>query len=121
VGEGTLDLSLQELRYANVARAEKWHEGADPWSLADWSNALAGEVGEACNVVKKIRRIETGTPKSRPGERDRDRLIAALAVELADTMIYLDLLAHAAGIDLGVAVREKFNSTSEAFGFEDRL
>jgi NTP pyrophosphatase (non-canonical NTP hydrolase) len=121
VGEGTLDLSLQELRYANVARAEKWHDGAEPWSLADWSNALAGEVGEACNVVKKIRRLETGTPKSRPDERDRHRLVSMLAGELADTMIYLDLLAHAAGVDLGCAVRDKFNHTSEAFGFEDRL
>jgi hypothetical protein len=27
----------------------------------DWSNAICGEAGEVANVVKRMRRIETGT------------------------------------------------------------
>jgi hypothetical protein len=34
--------------------------------LADWSNAMCGEAGEAANVVKKIRWIETGLWEATP-------------------------------------------------------
>lgn len=73
--------------------------------------ALAGEVGEACNVIKKVRR----------GDRTMDDARPDIANELADAVIYLDLLAARAGIDLGNAVAAKFNEVSERVGSPRRL
>jgi NTP pyrophosphatase (non-canonical NTP hydrolase) len=77
-----------------------------PW----WGNAMAGECGEACNVVKKI-------------DRDgwSEELQSKLAKELADVVTYADLLAARFGIDLGKAVAMKFNEVSERVGSELRL
>lgn len=91
-------LSFSELRDAMSARAEDL-TGCEDWTIADWGNAMAGECGEACNVVKKMRRgdnIDT----------------SVLAHELADVVCYADRLAYVLGIDLGAAVREKFNIVS---------
>ena len=56
-------LTFRAFRETNVARCvETWHE-LGVWSLTDWATALAGEVGEACNVIKKLRRSELPGPK----------------------------------------------------------
>jgi len=70
--------------------------------------------------IKKIRRLETGTV-SRDSEKDRPALVQAVADEMADVLIYMDILADRLGIDLEMATREKFNRTSEEFGFPERL
>jgi NTP pyrophosphatase (non-canonical NTP hydrolase) len=82
--------------------------GPDPWSPTDWMTALAGEVGEAANLIKKRRRGEY-IPT------------ADIATELADVQAYLDLLADNLGIDLAEATRAKFNVVSERVGSEVRL
>lgn len=130
-------LTLAELRRQNVSRLQRWHGADDGWSLADWSNAMCGEAGEAANVVKKIRRTESvlwdkqkypGDEASAhakladmPADEARVALIENLANELADVICYADLLAHHAGIDLATAVSAKFNRVSEAQGFPERL
>lgn len=108
------------LRDANVARLERWHGEDDSWTGADWSNAMCGEVGEAANIVKKLRRHETGlgTGYNTPPLADLNGL---LALELADVVIYADLVAHHYNISLRLAVAEKFNRVSEAQGFPERL
>lgn len=115
-------LSFQKLRHANVSRCDQWH-GISTWSVMEWACAMAGEAGEACNVAKKIRRIEQGIAK-RKEETTPDAMkkqIAKLAEECADTLIYLDLLAASQGIDLEAAVIAKFNSVSEQYEFPQRL
>ena len=110
------------LSIVNSERANRWHPGFpedDDWNLADWSNAMCGEAGEAANVVKKLRRHETGHHGALDG--DEATLRAALAHELADVILYVDLLATKAEIDLCAAVVEKFNIVSERQGFPDRL
>jgi NTP pyrophosphatase (non-canonical NTP hydrolase) len=113
-------LTFRALRRANVSRKIRWHGDADEWSGADWSNAMAGECGEACNIVKKLRRHEThtGTSYNTP---ELEALLPMLADELADVVTYADLLADKYGIDLDRAVREKFNRVSEAQGFPEWL
>lgn len=80
------------------------------WTLADWSNAMCGETGEAANIVKKIRR----------GDIDPE-LVRKLGDELADLSAYIDLLAFHAGIDLDKAIERKYNQLSLALGSETRL
>jgi NTP pyrophosphatase (non-canonical NTP hydrolase) len=115
------DLSFWTLAKVNAARCLRWHPGFpnDAWTGADWSNAMAGEAGEAANVVKKLRRAELNTR----GALDPPPpvLYAALGDELADVVIYADLLATYYGIDLGMAVVRKFNAVSEREGFPERL
>lgn len=117
-----MTLTFDELRKQNAQRVLRWHgdfhRGA--WSGADWSNAMCGEAGEAANVVKKIRRVETGAAR---GPRDLPplELRHALGLELADTVTYADLLAHYYDLNLGEYVVGKFNIVSERQGFPERL
>lgn len=122
-------LDLADLRAVNGERVLLWHDdrfgvgswigdGRD-WTGADWSNAMCGEAGEAANVVKKIRRQET----AHLGAVDPELSVLRprLAEELADTLIYADLLAAHYGIDLAQAVKDKFNAISAREGFPQRL
>lgn len=113
-------LTFDALRAVNVTRCQRWHGAeSEPWSGADWSNAMCGEAGEAANVVKKLRRHETGATND--GDPTPDELRAMLAHELADVCIYLDLLGQHYDIDLGAAVAEKFDIVSERYGWPERL
>lgn len=111
-------LTFQELRTANGTRSEKWH-GDTSWSLSDWGIAMMGEGGEACNVVKKLNRIRDGIVGNKG--LSKEKLMEKLSEELADTAIYLDLLALHAGVDLEAAIVEKFNRVSVENGFPERL
>jgi NTP pyrophosphatase (non-canonical NTP hydrolase) len=111
---------LQELREKGNSRRDRWHTpDTEPWTGADWSNAMCGEAGEAASVVKKLRRIETGI-----GSQDgltQQQLVQMLADELGDVLAYADLLAQHYGIELRRAVAVKFNRVSEREGFPERI
>ena len=78
------------LRSANIARQIEWDANG---SITGVYRAieLAGEAGEACNVVKKLERERLGLPGSR-------ETVEHLAEELADVFICLDLLAAGCGL-----------------------
>lgn len=101
------------LRAANVARQLEW-DSEGQIDAAYRGNELAGEVGEACNVIKKLERERRGIRGSRA-------TVAELADELADVIICVDLIAMQYGIDLEAAVARKFNATSEKVGLATRL
>lgn len=105
-------ISFSNLRKVNSARCEDVFHPIDEWSPAEWGLAVVGEVGELCNVIKKIRRIQDGTntPKD-PQTVEECRTLAAK--EAADAVIYLDLLCARLRIDLGEAIRQKFNEVSD--------
>lgn len=105
--------TYDRLRMANAVRQAEWDAG-NQLTLAYRGNELAGEVGEACNVIKKLERERLGIR----GSRDT---IKHLAEELADVIICTDLIAMDAGIDLDAAVAHKFNATSEKVGLATRL
>lgn len=84
------------------------------WSLSDWMVAVAGEVGEAANIIKKLNRCRDGVPGNKESESD---LREMLADEIADAAIYLDLLAQAAGFDLETIRDAKFEKTSQKIGY----
>lgn len=101
------------LRSANIARQNEWDQN-NQISAAYRGNELAGEVGEACNVIKKLERERLGILGSRA-------TVGELADELADVLICADLIAMHYGIDLEAAVARKFNATSEKVGLQTRL
>jgi NTP pyrophosphatase (non-canonical NTP hydrolase) len=115
-------ITFNQVTAANLARAKRWHAGFpddDTWSLADWCLAMVGEAGEAANIVKKLRRYDFNLR----GVLDppQETLKEMLAEELADTFIYLSLLAIKADINLPAAIVEKFNKVSDLQGFPERL
>ena len=107
-------LTFNDLAQANRVRCESKFHALDAWSPTDWACAMAGECGEACNLVKKIRRLQSH-PSWAPQDADRD-LVGDVADELADVVIYADLLAQRLGLSLGEAVARKFNVTSRKVG-----
>lgn len=114
-------LTFSALRYANLARlplfknakgepAHSEPDGSD-WTPGEWSNAVVGEVGEAANLIKKVRRGDLTMEEARP----------KLAKEFADAVTYLDILAYQCGIDLGQATLEKWNEVSERVDVDLRI
>jgi len=111
------------IRLINQKRCDRWHNNKEDWTLGDWGNALAGEVGELCNVVKKLRRheskvsLEYNTP-------ELNVLIDNFAEEVADVLLYLDLLCWKAGVKpytLERILEQKFNEVSQAQGWPDLI
>jgi NTP pyrophosphatase (non-canonical NTP hydrolase) len=91
----------------------EWCPQGQP-DLSFRGNELAGETGEACNVIKKLERERLGYR----GSRDT---IEHLAEELADVIIVADMIACDAGFELGPAIIAKFNATSEKYGLATRI
>jgi NTP pyrophosphatase (non-canonical NTP hydrolase) len=114
-------MNFADFSRANKARSESpegFNHKLESWSLSHWFTAAMGELGEAANVAKKLNRVRDGIPGNKKSEEE---LRLDLADELADTYIYLDLLAQSQGIDLAGAVRRKFNEKSEEIGYPERI
>lgn len=113
-------LTFRQLRDMNTRRCEEVFHPVSAWSPERWSNAMAGECGEACNAVKKLNRLEDGT-NTKKDPQTKAECIANIEEELADVIIYADLLAARLGIDLDAAVRRKFNQVSILRGATQKL
>lgn len=116
MGYLTNGLSFNTLRGANMARLPQFKnrkgetahsipDGSD-WSPAQWCQAVLGELGEYANIRKKYER----------GDIDESEFKEEAAKELADVVAYLDILAGQLGINLGEAVKNKFNIVSKRVG-----
>ncbi|WP_104017815.1 MazG nucleotide pyrophosphohydrolase domain-containing protein [Roseovarius nitratireducens] len=109
-------LTFQRFSRANRERCEAddgfGHLVSD-WTPAEWLAACVGELGEAAHVIKRISRQRDSLVESRFSD---DQIKKMLAEEIADTVIYLDMLAHSQNIDLGAAIVDKFNRKSEEIG-----
>lgn len=101
---------LKQLKKGNQDRQKDWNTN---WSLPEWGNALSGETGELCNVIKKIHRGDFSLEEANEKE--------LIADEAADIVTYLDLLCQKAGIDLGTAIVNKFNKVSEKIGSDVKI
>ena len=101
---------LPEFKNAKGETAHAMADGSD-WSPADWLTAVVGELGEYANNMKKVKRGDFSLNEARQ----------KIAHELADVVIYLDILAKQLDIDLGAAIVEKFNIVSERVGSSVRI
>ena len=108
-------MTFQRFSALNYARCRDGFKH-DPaaWSASDWMVATMGELGEAANVMKKLNRERDGI---KGNTATADALREQLASEMADTFIYLDLMAQALGIDLESAVRRTFDAKSRQIGY----
>jgi NTP pyrophosphatase (non-canonical NTP hydrolase) len=114
-------LTFAEVAEIGRARSNRWHKGGiEEWTLSDWFVAMAGEAGEACNAVKKLRRVELDMAQV-TGPKTIEAAKAEIAKELGDTFLYLDLCAQRLGLRLEDCIRDTFNRVSEREGFPERL
>ena len=116
-----MSLHFESFSRVNRDRCEAsngFNHALQSWTLSDWFTAALGELGEAANVAKKLNRIRDGIKGNTEGEAD---LRAKLRAEIADTFIYLDLLAQSAGFSLAEAVVETFDRKSAQIGYPIRL
>ena len=97
-------LTFDELRQKVYERSiEAYANITGKKDLSYFGNAIAGEVGEACNIIKKMERGDT-IP------------VSDLGKELADIVVYADIIAAKNGLSLGQCVRNKFNEVSDRIG-----
>lgn len=111
------NLLFSELRDKNLERREQAFPECLPWGEVEYGLALAGETGELCNLLKKRLRLAGGSLHDKPGKLTDEEV----GKEIADIIIYADLLAHVVGVDLGEAVRAKFNEVSDRRGSTVKL
>ena len=108
-----MGLDLEEFRQVNVQRAIEGFRCYDNQPITYWTTALAGEVGELCNMIKKIQRVEKGGVDGGSSYSAPEML----KEEIGGIAIYLDLLASLLDISLEDAIVETFNNKSEKMGF----
>lgn len=79
------------------------------WKIEDWALALAGEVGELCNVLKKVKRGDFLLDDARKAE---------CCKELADIIMYAQLGIKCLGSDTGEVIRSKFEEVSKRINYK---
>lgn len=117
-----LRLTFRDFATINRNRSESpqgFNMNLSKWTASDWFTALMGELGEAANIAKKLNRFRDDIPGN--DGLEQAMLREELRKELADTFIYLDLLAQSEGINLAEAVIDKFNATSDKIRAPHRL
>lgn len=116
-----MGMTFGQFSEANRARCESpqgFNHPLSGWSSSDWMTALAGEVGEAANVVKKLNRVRDGVPGNKLTPQElRDQL----RKELGDVFGYLDLMCQAHGFSIADAAVEVFNLKSAEIGYPKTL
>lgn len=111
-----MTLTFEQFSKANKDRCEApdgFNHLVDGWSEAEWLSAATGELGEVAHAVKAILRQRDNLIDAKYSDAE---LKSMLSEEIADTIIYLDLLAQRAGISIGDAIRDKFNAMSDKIG-----
>jgi NTP pyrophosphatase (non-canonical NTP hydrolase) len=109
-------LTIKEFSKANLQRCTSPNGFAhelESWHPSQWTNALAGEAGEACNLTKKMLRHDLqlrGNVKI--VDTDYESLRLRAMKELADVIIYADLAIQALGGNTEHILRRVFNAKS---------
>lgn len=100
--------TIKDITDQCLSDSEEWFPSVAT-SLQHHCLALAGEVGELCNVVKKIER----------GSIDEESARQCLVDETADVFIYLCNIAAVLGIDLEVEYDRKRAYNARRFDRSD--
>lgn len=114
---GGQKINFGHLRRANVARYADYPQ-CEEKTIEHWAMCVGGEAGELLNTLKKW--CEGDTKIYVRGEKVPLNL-KVIGDEIADIVIYADILAEKLGLNLGECVRSKFNEVSERVGSAVRL
>jgi len=116
-----MSFDLRSFRELNISRARTGFRCYDNQPLTYWTTALAGEVGELCNMIKKMERVQRGGIDGGSSYTAKDIDKNMLKEEIGGIAIYLDLLASLLDIDLQEAMIDTFNEKSDKYGFKEKV
>lgn len=125
--KGEYELLLNQLNFSKLKNANKtrciygFNHKLEDWTADQWTNAIAGETGEACNFAKKLNRSINGIKGNKPEDSNPQIIKDKLGKELADIVIYCDLTATHLGLNLGDLIKQKFNEKSDEIGSDIKL
>lgn len=111
--KNSLDILVDELIEGNYIHFPDWDKIKNPEDYTYWTNGLAGEVGELCNLTKKLVR---GSHRWKGKSVNPEEYRAELPLELGDIFIYLALYAKIWNINLADAVRATLDKNYSRFG-----
>lgn len=115
------EFNIDEFSKKNRIRAITGFRTYKNVPLTYWTTALAGELGELCNMIKKIERVASGGIDARSSYTAADITKEMIIEEIGGIAIYLDLIAGLMDINLKEAIVKTFNDKSEKYGFEQKL
>lgn len=98
-------LTLDKLQKSCKKRTPLIFPACKHWDEADWVMALVGELGEMCNILKKVKR---GTKKLSDKAVHKE-----VAHEYVDALTYFICLANFLDIKVDKSMIEKFNIVSD--------
>lgn len=109
-----------DINYFSKINLQRCEEGfkhkLESWSEAEWTNAIAGEIGElliVCNTVKKLIRFRDNVQGNFKPNEDLLTLKIKAAEELADIIIYADLTLARLGFNSNDVIKQVFNFKSK--------
>jgi len=105
--------TLEQLENLNVNRARFYPDFSylQDKNVLYYANAMSGETGEFCNLLKKMLR---GDQYDRDGKSELTPYY--ICQELADIIIYAEFICTIYGFSLSTILREKFNAESLKIG-----
>ncbi len=105
-------MNFKEFEEYSKARSALWDKNGACTLEFDFLQ-MAGEVGEACNIIKKYLR----TKLDMPGGISEETMREMVKEELADIFITLNICTIKLNIDLEQEIKNKFNKDSKKHGF----
>lgn len=113
-------MTFKQFSEANLLKTEKFYDPIQSWYYTDWACALAGEVGELCNIIKKMRRVSTNQSElielQHMAVDDVKKFSSMLREEIYDCYVYLDLLTQRLGMDMSDLLEEQYYENAKKKG-----
>lgn len=116
-----MNLNLKEFSKLNRDRAVEGFKTYERVPLTYWTTAIAGEVGELCNMIKKLERVKNGGIDGGSSYTAATITKEMIEEQIGGIAIYLDLISGILDIDLQQAIIKTFNSKSEKYGFKQYI
>lgn len=113
-------LFISDFSDLNKKRAINGFKTYDNVPITFWTTAITGELGELCNMIKKIERVKHGGIDGGTTYTAANISKENIEEEIGGIFIYLNLLCSRLGIDMEEAIIQTFNKKSEEYGFEER-
>ena len=113
-----MNLDLKKFSELNINRAVEGFKTYHNVPITYWTTAISGELGELCNMIKKLERVRMGGIDGGSTKTAATITPADLKEEIGGIFIYLDLLSSILGIDLQEAIIDTFNEKSTKYGFK---
>jgi NTP pyrophosphatase (non-canonical NTP hydrolase) len=112
---------IKKFTELNKNRAVEGFKTYENVSYSYWGNALAGEVGELCNMIKKIDRVKAGGIDGGSSYTAETLTDAMIMEEIGGIFIYLNLICSILGLNMEEAIVNTFNSKSKEYNFKQYI